>query len=306
MKPTEWRETDIEQLIKDEAEESLNLEFKRSDALESMTIANRAEKVKTDISKDVSSFANSAGGIIIYGIEEDEQPPHKAKAISPIDPAKCSKERLEQVINSRIQPHIQGLRIDPVPLSGRKVSYLVNIPQSFTAHQACDKKYYKRFNFESVPMEDYEIRQAMNRQMKPRYIVKLIPTETRHDQLFFIGKVENFSDMVGRDVSIALLVPQEMSAGTGGRTEEIDGIIFVAVLKEGRLISVLGPLEIAEVSFNNTVRIPDPIPSQTFPAIVRVFDQFGQAHQAQFDISLMSTPRGQIVGERHESRDDNQ
>ena len=83
MKPiAKWAETDVEQLITDEAEETLNLEFKSAGALESMTIANRAEKVKTDISKDVSSFANSAGGIIIYGIEEDEQPPHKARPLA--------------------------------------------------------------------------------------------------------------------------------------------------------------------------------------------------------------------------------
>ena len=209
------------------------------------------------------------------------------------------------MINSRIQPRIQGLRIYPVVLSGRKVSYFVNIPQSFTAHQACDKKYYKRFNFESVPMEDYEIRQAMNRQMKPQYVVKLTATESPHDQLFFIGKVENFSDMVARDVSTALLVPQDMYSGTARRIEEIDGIVFVVVRHDGRVIPLLGPFERADVTFDNTVRIPDPITSQAFPAIVRVFDQFGKAHQVQFDISLMSTPRGQIVGERHESRDDN-
>ena len=307
MKPiAEWKETDVERLITDEAEENLNLEFKRAGALENMSNSTLAEKVKTDVSKDVSSFANSAGGIIIYGIEEEEQPPHKAKALSPIDPAKCSKERFEQVINSRIQPRIQGLRIYPVALdrSGPgKVSYLVNIPQSFTAHQAYDKKYYKRFNFESVPMEDYEIRQAMNRQTRPRYHVQLHANPIGQDRLFVAGNVENFSVMVGHDVATFLLVPQELSSGRGWRTELIDGITFVVVLDNLRLVPLLSPFARTEVIFDTAVRIPDPIPSQTFPAIVRVFDQFGQAHEAQFRISLVSTPRGQIVEERQESRD---
>ena len=38
------------------------------------------------------------------------------------------------------------------------VIYVVDIPQSNIAHQAFDKRYYKRFNFISTPMEDYEIR----------------------------------------------------------------------------------------------------------------------------------------------------
>jgi hypothetical protein len=308
MKPIDdWNETDLERLISDGAEESTNLEFKGAAALENMNIAIQAEKAKSDISKDVSSFANSAGGIIIYGIEEEEQPPHKAKALSPIDPAKCSKERLEQVINSRIQPRIHGLRIHPVALdrSGpEKVSYLVNIPQSFTAHQAYDKKYYKRFNFESVPMEDYEIRQTMHRQARPTYHVRLHANPIGQDTLFVAGNVENFSVMVGHEVSAVLLVPEELSSGRGWRKELIDGITFVVVLDEQRYTPLLSPFATREIIFGGAVRIPDPIPSQSFPAIVRVYDRFGQAHEAQFCFSLMSNPRGQIVEERQESRNE--
>lgn len=44
---------------------------------------------------------------------------------------------------------------------------MVEIPQSHTAHQAFDKKYYKRFNFNSEPMHDYEIRDILNRTKFP-------------------------------------------------------------------------------------------------------------------------------------------
>ncbi len=36
------------------------------------------------------------------------------------------------------------------------------------AHQAVDKKYYKRFNFLSEPMHDYEIKDIMNRDKHPK------------------------------------------------------------------------------------------------------------------------------------------
>ena len=40
---------------------------------------SKDDKKKAEIAKDVSAFANSDGGIILYGIEEQE---HKAHALS--------------------------------------------------------------------------------------------------------------------------------------------------------------------------------------------------------------------------------
>jgi predicted HTH transcriptional regulator len=141
MKPSsEWSEKDLLELISSKYEESLQLDFKRAESLDS------SEKKKIEISKDVSAFANSAGGTIVYGIAESNQEPRCAESLSPIDPSKYNKEWVEQIVNSRIQPRIQGVLINPVPLAGGKVAYVVCIPQSTTAHQASDHKYYKRFN----------------------------------------------------------------------------------------------------------------------------------------------------------------
>jgi hypothetical protein len=49
-----------------------------------------------------------------------------------------------------------------------KVAYVVQIAQasSRAPHQANDYRYYKRFNFESTPMEDYEVRDLMRRSIQ--------------------------------------------------------------------------------------------------------------------------------------------
>ncbi len=60
----EWDEDDLLKLKLAEAQESLNLEFKGSAAL------SKDDSKKTDISKDISAFANSAGGDIIYAVLE--------------------------------------------------------------------------------------------------------------------------------------------------------------------------------------------------------------------------------------------
>jgi len=50
---------DIQKLIENKIEESLTLEYKRE--------LSRNNK---EIAKDISAFANTSGGVIIYGIEE--------------------------------------------------------------------------------------------------------------------------------------------------------------------------------------------------------------------------------------------
>ena len=127
-------------------QESLNLDYKGCESLD-----KRNPKSKKDLSKDVSAFANSAGGVIIYGVIETN---HVPTAIdSGYDHTNITREWLEQVINSTIQRRIEGIRIKQIELrksnSGR-VIYVVSIPQSKRApHIAEDHIFYKRFNYQS-------------------------------------------------------------------------------------------------------------------------------------------------------------
>jgi hypothetical protein len=142
--PWEWDEDDILSLIKEQVKESISLDYKQCDSL------GHTDRKKDEISKDVSAFANSAGGTIVYGIIENG---HVPVAIDiGYDPNDISKEWLEQVINSRIHRRIDGIRINQVDLPNEqpgKVLYVVYIPQSNRApHMASDHRFYKRFNFE--------------------------------------------------------------------------------------------------------------------------------------------------------------
>ncbi|MFN8349444.1 MAG: ATP-binding protein [Spirosomataceae bacterium] len=131
--------------------------------LQSLRIEKNDGKRKDIISKDVASFANSDGGIIIYGIKEEN---HKAHSTTFINGNEFTKEWLEQVINSTIQRHIPDVKIYPIREAGRieKTIYIVKIPKSLEApHISKDQRFYKRFNFMSVPMEEYEIRQLYGR-----------------------------------------------------------------------------------------------------------------------------------------------
>ena len=161
----DWNQTRLEQYIIDGIEESLTLDYKAAASLD------KSDKKKIEITKDVSAMANSAGGILIYGIAEfqDKAHEHLPERLDPVDRMAFSKEWLEHIIGN-IQPRIDGVIIHPVPISSatNHVVYVVEIPQSHTAHQARDMRYYKRFNFESVMMSDYEIRDVMGRGQFPK------------------------------------------------------------------------------------------------------------------------------------------
>jgi hypothetical protein len=302
-----WTADDLKELITDQAEESISLEFKHGQVLEDLENHQGAERRKEEISKDVSAFANRTGGIIVYGIEEAKQEPHQAKALTPVDPAKCSKERLEQIITSRIGPPIQGLVINSIQLSPRRVVYVVKIPRSHTAHQASDKRYYRRVNFGNAVMEDDEIRQAMNRQIKPTYHVQLETSPVEKVQLVISGNVQNTSPMIGHDVAVVLLLPNELSRyGTAWGTEAIQNQTFVKVLNDhrSRISSTLKPFDKMDIAFETAAKIPEEPPAHRVPLFVRVYDQFGQAHEAEFLISLHPDAPGRIVSDRQQSRNE--
>lgn len=163
VKPSwEWTEEDLLLMQDNKTQESLYLDFKGSRSLVN------SDGAKKELSKDVSSFANSEGGDIVYGVSESGKSPSCFGSVDEgIDPSNITPEWVEQVLNSNIHSRIVGLRITPIELKinkpGRFV-YVIHIPMSYNApHQASDKRYYKRFNFQSVAMEDYEIRDVRNR-----------------------------------------------------------------------------------------------------------------------------------------------
>jgi hypothetical protein len=161
--PVPLSEEMLQKLIDDQVEESLTLDYKAAAALA------REDKKKEDITKDVSAMANSAGGVIVYGIREfsSKAKSHLPEKIDPVDRSLISREWLEQIID-RIRPKVRT-SVHPVKVGTavNHVVYVVEIPQGVTAHQALDLRYYKRSNSISQPMQDYEIRDILARQQHP-------------------------------------------------------------------------------------------------------------------------------------------
>jgi hypothetical protein len=209
-----WNAEDLARLIADQVHESVGLDYKAAGAL------GQANNQKLEVGKDVSAFANSAGGVLVYGMTENG---HVPAAIDPVTAAPLSKEWLENVIISNVQPRIDGLHVNPIQIAAGRYVYVVTVPQSHAAHQASDHRYYKRFNFQSVPMEDYEVRDTMNRGRTP--LISVAIKCRLVDQAGIRGDVhryevhaglENNGGVAAKTIKIVLSFPSAIRPDFGG------------------------------------------------------------------------------------------
>jgi hypothetical protein len=154
----------LESLVADGVEESLTLDYKASAAL------GRESEQVNELWKDVTAMANSDGGQLIYGIEEDRKKGKPMRVDDGVVDPKISREWIYQILNSKVRPRLEGVEVERIPLDDAKTkfAFVITVPQTQTGpHQGPQHKYYRRAGIESIPMEDYEVRDVMGRAKHP-------------------------------------------------------------------------------------------------------------------------------------------
>jgi predicted HTH transcriptional regulator len=120
-----WAEADVNDLIGQL--ESIRREFKSG----RMFDGDQKQKWIDQLSKEVSAFANTEGGDLFLGIDEDSRS-SRPKVAAGIDgvPAEIGPERLQQLIESNVSSYLLGIRVRQVRLSARadRVVFVVQIP----------------------------------------------------------------------------------------------------------------------------------------------------------------------------------
>ncbi|MBL4645633.1 MAG: hypothetical protein COA52_15120 [Hyphomicrobiales bacterium] len=134
------------------------LEFKSSKLLK-----GKMDKAFDSLSKELTAFANSMGGVLIIGIE-DENNGHIADII-PLTDTKMNEQRLEDGLLPRISPPL-SMNIYRIEITGGFLM-VFDVPASANGpHQANDKRFYARRLLRIDPLLPFEIDDIRRRTME--------------------------------------------------------------------------------------------------------------------------------------------
>lgn len=110
---------DIIYLKNNQIQESINLEYKKE-------LPGNSDSDKKEFLADVSSFANTIGGTIIYGIEEEKDEhgrnrgiPKEIVGLGTVN-FDQEKQRLENIIRDNLDPKLTNLLIRNVEVDKSK------------------------------------------------------------------------------------------------------------------------------------------------------------------------------------------
>jgi len=147
----------INSLKENQIAEGKHLEYK-------LTLPSGKYDDKKEFLADVSSFANSDGGTIIYGIREDKGIPSEITGMQ-IENSDAEILRLDNILRTSMEPRIIGVYLHPLMLSNSRYLIIVYIPRSFNPPHVVNFqghwRFYSRNSAGKYPLEVSELRSLM-------------------------------------------------------------------------------------------------------------------------------------------------
>jgi predicted HTH transcriptional regulator len=120
-------EVDLQELKDNAVGEGISYDYK-------LALYGNSDTDKKEFLKDASSFANTAGGHILIGIEEDQGLPIAIPGV--VADLDNEKLRLENLLRDKIEPRILGVRMVPVDLTNGNRVLVIRIPKSWNPPHA--------------------------------------------------------------------------------------------------------------------------------------------------------------------------
>ncbi len=123
------KKSDLQALIDNQVFENRELEYKDY----SFVGGKLPDKQKDKLMKEIAAFANTNGGTIILGMQEDENrlPTKLSGAGMGLGDFDGWLSSFKQMVLSRIRPHLHGIECVPVELEDNNIAIVISIPKSY-------------------------------------------------------------------------------------------------------------------------------------------------------------------------------
>lgn len=149
-----------------ETREGLKIEYKEC-------LPGRTDSDKKEFLADVSSFANAAGGDLLYGVRERRDADGKSTGIPDEFPGlgeinlDVVHQRLESIIQAGLAPRVLGLKFYSVPVLSNSPLLIIRVPRSWSGpHMICYQdwcRFYSRNSSGKYLLDVDELRRAFLR-----------------------------------------------------------------------------------------------------------------------------------------------
>ncbi|UCG88103.1 MAG: ATP-binding protein, partial [Gemmatimonadota bacterium] len=220
--------------------EDLYLDFTRKD-----TPANAALEVndKRGYAKALSGFANSDGGLLVWGVvaEKDKHDPQSAdaaKSLEPISPLDVFLGDLNSILHYSTKPPVSGVENIAVPeSSGNNEGYVVTyIPAGtnppYRAENDNNNNYYKRAGSSFYPMEPYDIRDVVFRFRYPKIELELAYDVEKQetDEHIYVVRLDatNHGPTILKDYLLQVALPEDCLCLSPPENWTLDSVSYTA------------------------------------------------------------------------------
>ncbi len=145
---------DLQSLIDSQVPEGITIDYKQA-------LNTQKPSDKKEFLRDISSFANTQGGHIIYGMKEEKGIASELCGIA-LENADTEKQKLENLIRDGLEPRVYGTLIEPINLSSDRYALVIRIPRSFNPPHMVTidghRKFYGRNSSGKYPLNVDDLR----------------------------------------------------------------------------------------------------------------------------------------------------
>lgn len=122
---------DLQSLIDNQVLENKELEYKDYSFAGGKLALD--EKQKHTFMKEISAFANTNGGVLVIGIQEDENRlPVKLNGVGMgLKDFDNWLSSFKQLVLSRIRPHLHGIDCVPIEIDNGNIAIVISVPKSY-------------------------------------------------------------------------------------------------------------------------------------------------------------------------------